>query len=178
MTRDAQEPGPDDADPAGPDPEGYTGRLRPITPLALTAWGVAGLVAGWSLHLVAEEVSGSVPVVSWVQPLAMLLLAVVVGTAAWQTWRAVHGRGERLEPHRAVNLLVLGRAAGMVGALMAGGYAGFAVSWIGSPAELAEQRIIRSVIAAAAGIGIMVGGVLLERSCRVKTPPKPPQTRP
>ena len=36
------------------------------------------------------------------------------------------------EPHRAVNRLVLGRAGALVGALVAGGYAGYAVSWIGS----------------------------------------------
>ena len=77
-------------------------------------------------------------------------------------------RHERLEPHRAVNRLVLGRAAALVGALVAGGYAGYAVSWIGDPAELAGQRILRSAVAVAAGITTMVAALLLERACRVQ----------
>ena len=71
---------------------------------------------------------------------------------AWHTWRAVHVRGERLEPHQAVNRLVLGRASALVGALVAGGYAGYAVSWVGSEAELAGQRMLRSALAAVCGL--------------------------
>jgi integral membrane sensor domain MASE1 len=79
-------------------------------------------------------------------------------------------RRERLEPHQAVNRLVLARAGALVGALVAGGYAGYAISWIGDPAELAGQRILRSVIAVVAGVLIVVGALLLERACRVRKP--------
>ena len=67
-----------------------------------------------------------------------------------------------------MNRLVLARAGALVGALVAGGYAGYAVSWIGDPAELAGQRIIRSLVAVAAGVVIVVGALLLERACRVQ----------
>ena len=111
---------------------------------------------------------------SWVQPAALLLLAVTVGTTAWQTWRTVQVRHERLEPHRAVNRLVLGRASALVGALVAGGYAGYAVSWIGSEAELAGQRMLRSALAACCALLLVAAGLLLERACRVrKGPPEP-----
>ena len=132
---------------------------------------MGGLVGGWLLRLVAESVRGTAPVVSWVQPGALLLLAVAVGLTAWQTWRAVHVHGERLEPHRAVNRLVLGRASALVGALVAGGYAGYALSWIGSDAELAGQRMLRSAVAALCGLLVVVGGLLLERACRVRKGP-------
>ena len=105
---------------------------------------------GWLWHPVAERLSGTAPVVSWAQPAALWLVAVVIGITAWQTYRAVQVRRERLEPHRAVNRLVLARAGALVGALVAGGYAGYALSWIGDPAELAGQRILRARVVAVA----------------------------
>jgi hypothetical protein len=166
-----------DPDPPPPEPERDeepTGYLAPTPPGVVTAWGVAGLVGGWLVHPVSEAVSGTAVVVSWVQPGALLLLAAAVGVTAWQTWRAVHVRRQRLEPHRAVNRLVLGRASALVGALVAGGYAGYAVSWIGSEVELAGQRMFRSALSAACGLLVVTAGLLLERACRVrKGPPAP-----
>ena len=133
--------GPDDDRDEPPEPEGT---LRPTSYAVVTAWAVAGLVLGWLFHPLAERLTGTAPVISWAQPAALWLVAVVIGITAWQTHRAVQLRRERLEPHRAVNRLVLGRAGALVGALVAGGYAGYAVSWIGDPAELAGQRILRS----------------------------------
>jgi hypothetical protein len=166
-----------DPDPLPPEPdpdEEPAGYLAPTPPGVVTAWGVVGLVAGWLVHPLSEAVNGTALVVSWVQPGALLLLAAAVGVTAWQTWRAVQVRRQRLEPHRAVNRLVLGRASALVGALVAGGYAGYAVSWVGSEVELAGQRMFRSALAAVCGLLVVAGGLLLERACRVrKDPPEP-----
>jgi MFS family permease len=155
-------------DPHDDEPSEPEGSLRPTSYVVVTAWAVIGLLLGWLWHPVAERLSGTAPVISWAQPAALWLIAVVVGITAWHTHRAVQVRHERLEPHRAVNRLVLGRAAALVGALVAGGYAGYAVSWIGDPAELAGQRILRSAVAVVAAITTMVGALLLERACRVQ----------
>jgi hypothetical protein len=165
MTRDVDPhlvPGPDDD---RPDPEG---RLRPISYAVVTMWAIGGLVLGWLWKPIAEELNDTAPLVSWAQPAALWLVAAAIGITWWQTYRAVQVRRERLEPHRAVNRLVLARAGALAGALVAGGYAGYAVSWIGDPAELAGQRILRSVVAVLAGIAIVVGALLLERACRVR----------
>jgi MFS family permease len=144
-------------------------RLRPISGGALTGWAVVGLVGGWLLHRVSESWRGTAPVVTWLQPLALLLVALIVAGTAWATWRSVQGRGQRLEPHRAVNRFVLGRACALVGALIAGGYAGYAVSWLGIQGDpLAGQRVLRSAVAAVLGVAICAAGVLLERACRVR----------
>jgi len=166
-----------DPDPRPPEPEPDeepAGRLGPTPPGAVVAWGVAGLAGGWLAHPLSEELNGTAPVVSWAQPGALLLLATAVGVTAWQTWRVVHVRRERLQPHQAVNRLVLGRAAALVGALVAGGYAGYAVSWVGAEAELAGQRMLRSALAALCGLLVVAGGLLLERACRVRKGPREP----
>lgn len=154
-----------------PDEEPPSGTLRPTSPAVLTGWGVAGLVGGRLFHPLAERVSDTAPIVTWAQPLALLLVAAILGVTAWSTWRSVQVRRERLEPQQAVNRLVLARACAYVGALVAGGYLGYAVSWLGDTAELADQRVWRSVVAAVGGLAMTVTALLLERACRVPKDP-------
>mgnify|MGYP003295988940 CR=1 FL=1 len=154
-------------DPSGEEPSG--GHLRPTPVAVLIAWAVAGLVGGWLLHPVGDRVLGTAPIVTWAQPLALFLVAAILGATAWLTWRAVHVRQERLEPDHAVNRLVPARACALVGALAAGGYAGYALSWLGLDAALASQRAWRSAFAAAGGVAIAITAMLLERACRVRS---------
>lgn len=132
-------------------------------------WTVAGLVGGWLTRPVTERVLDAPPIVTWAQPLALLLVAAILGATAYVTWRTVQVEQQRLEPHRAVNRLVLARACALVGALVAGGYLGYAVSWLGVDTELGEQRAWRSAVAAVAGAGIVATSLLLERACRVRS---------
>ena len=166
MTQD-----PSGHDPAGSEgqhgPDGREGRLQPLSPGSLTAAAVVGLVAGWLLHPVAERIDGSAPVVTWLQGLVLFFVAVVLGGVAWATHRTLDGRAPRLEPHQAVNRFVLARASALAGALVAGGYAGYAVSWLGDGSEMAGQRLVTSLVAAAGGVAVVISSLLLERACRV-----------
>ena len=81
----------------------------------------------------------------------------------------MHVHHQRLEPHQAVNRLVLARACALVGALVAGGYFGYALSWVGVDTELGDQRMWRSVVAGLAGVAIVITALLLERACRVRS---------
>ncbi len=158
---------------AGPsEPQERPGRLRPTSAGALTAWGVAGLVGGWLLRGISERVRDTAPVVAWAQPVALLLVAAILGATAYLTWRTVHVHHVRLEPHQAVNRLILARACALVGALVAGGYLGYALSWLGVDTDLADQRVWRSLVAAVAGVAIVVTALLLERACRVRSDEK------
>jgi MFS family permease len=152
--------------PSGEQPP--DGRLRPTGAATVGGSIMAGLVLGWLFHPVSDRL-GNPPVVSWLQPLALLFVAAVLGTTAYLTHRTVHVRRGYLEPHRAVNRLVLARACVVVGGLVAGGYLGYAVSWLGLEAELADERLLRSTLAGVAGLGIVVGALLLERACRVRS---------
>jgi MFS family permease len=161
--RDDQVP-PPAADPV--EPEGPQGNLRPTPPGVVVGWALAGLVGGWLLHLASDRAGNVPPLVSWAQPLALLLLAAILGYVAWATWRTVHVRRERLQPHQAVNRLVLARACVLVAALVGGGYLGYALSWIGAPED--NGRLWPSLAGGGAGLLGVAAALLLERACRIR----------
>jgi hypothetical protein len=140
----------------------------------LAGWAAAGLVLGLLVRPVWERLDTTAPLVTWAQPLGLLLVAAVVGGTAWSTWRTVQVRRESLEPHRAVNRLVLARACALAGAFVGGGYLGYAVSWIGDASPLAGERITRAGIAAVGGLLTVVASLLLERACRVRSDDREP----
>jgi len=156
-------------DPADDEEPSGGGRLRPTTPGAISAWASIGLVGGWLLRPLAERSQGTAPIVTWLQPLALFFVAVILAATAWITWRQLHVRRDWIEPHRAVNRLVLARSCVLVGALVAGGYFGYALAWLGVDTELAEQRVWRSVAGGIAGVSIVITAALLERACRVRS---------
>lgn len=160
--------GPPDGDLSGREPdEEPQGHLRPTSSTSLAVAAAIGLVIGGLLRPVAVAIDGTAPIVTWVQALALVFVACFVGALAWDTRRTLHVRHQRLEPHRAVNRLVLARACALVGALVAAGYAAYAVTWIGDSSELAGQRTLRSGVAAVAGVAIVISSLLLERACRL-----------
>ena len=156
-------------EPPGPPDGPGGGRVKPTSPAWLTVCAVSGLISGWFIRPIAVEANGTARVIGWAQPIALIAIAVIVAAAAWSTWRQLQVRRERMEPHRALNRLALARASAYVGALAAGVYTGYAVSWLGLLSELAGEQITRALISAAASVAMVVGGLLLERACRVRS---------
>jgi hypothetical protein len=148
-------------------PPSPAGTIRAVSPVRLAVVGILGLVLGWLAHPLSVQAGGSAPVVTWPQPLLLGFVAVALGRFAWDTRASVRDRARRLEPHRAVNRLAFGRAAAYVASVLGGGYAGYALSWVDSRAELALHRVVWSGSAAVAALAVVVCGVLLERACRV-----------
>ena len=161
--RDEPEPTPG----TGPEePEPSQGALRPTSPSVIVGWALVGLVLGWAVHPVSDRLGKVPPLVTWGQPLALLLLAAILGYVAWATWRTVHVRRERLLPNQAVNRLVLARASALVSALVGGGYLGYGLSWIRADSD--NGRMWPSLGAAVAGLLGVVAALLLERACRIR----------
>ena len=169
MTREPE--GSPPADPAGPDgsePPDPRGRIRTTSPGAIIGYFLVGLVLGWLIRPVTVRISGTAPTVGWGPIVALAFVAAFVGATAWSTYRTVHRRRERLEPHHAVNRLVLAKASALAGSLVTGGYFGYALSWWGlTDALLARERVLHSVIAGVVGVLLVTGSLLLERACRV-----------
>ena len=150
-----------------PDPQ--EGRLRTTGAGLLAGWALAGLVGGRLVRPVLTELDRTAPPVGWVQVAVLYLVAAILGAVALATRRAMQGRRERLQPHEAVNRLVLAKACALVGALVTGGYLGYALSWVGASAELSGERVALSLVAAGGAALTVVGSLVLERACRVSS---------
>jgi putative exporter of polyketide antibiotics len=158
--------------PEPPDPAGRVGTTRPGT---LVLVGLVALVTGWALRPASIALQGTAPRVAWVQVLALVLVALILGAVAWSTHRTLQTRHQRLAPHQAVNRLVLGKACALGGAFVMGAYLGHALSWVGIASEIVRDRLLTSLIAAG-GAALMTGcALLLERACRVPGGDEEPQ---
>lgn len=147
-------------------------QLRPTAATALAATGLGGLAVGGVIRPMVERGGGVAPTVTWGGPLTLLVFTLLVLGLARNTHLTIQQRRERIEPRRAVNLLVLGKATALAGAAFAGAYLGYALSFVGEwAAELPRERVTRSLLACAAALALMVGGLLLERACRVPGDP-------
>lgn len=138
----------------------------PLTTLLIAA--VFGALAGWLIVVITNALDLVPPYVPWTAPAALAVIAALVGALAWSTHQRIHVRGERVDPERAVAFLVLGKASALAGALIAGGYLAFALLFVGRwEAEGPRERVVHSLLAVVAAVGLCVAGLLLERACKV-----------
>lgn len=151
------------------DDERPHGRLGQTSPGVVAVVLVVGLVGGWLVRRIAAYAGSPAPLVTWSQSLVLFLGAAILGLTAWSTRRALDGSQLRPEPHRLVNRLVLARACALVGALVAGAYLGYALSWVGVTSQLAGQRAGRAVLAGLGGLLVLTMALWLERACRVRS---------
>jgi ABC-type Fe3+-siderophore transport system permease subunit len=135
---------------------------------ALVVAALFGGLAGWLLAVTTEALDVVPPSIPWSAPIGLFVVGALVGAIAWSTHQQIQVRRQRMEPQRAVAFLVLGKASALGGALVAGGYLGYALSFVGRfEADGPRERVIRSLVAMVGGIGLGVAGLLLERACRV-----------
>jgi hypothetical protein len=127
-----------------------------------------GGLGGWLLVVSANALGVVPPEVPWTAPIGLILVAALIGGLAYTTHLRIQVRRERVEPQRAVAFLVLGKASALAGALVAGGYLGFAIMFLSRlDAVTPRERVVRSAVAIGAGVGLCVAGLLLERACKV-----------
>ena len=152
-------------------PEGPRGGLRPTGPGPLVVFGALAMVIGWSIRPLALRLDIAEPVISAWTVVVVFVLAAGVGFVALRTWRALQRRTGPvgMEPYQAVNRLMLGKAAALAGAVVLGGYAGFAIAHLGiTVTELSHQRLVRAALGAVGGLLLLAAGLVLERACRVR----------
>jgi len=145
-----------------------TGSVDLTPPRALAVAGLFGALGGWLVVLTSNALGLTPPLVRWPTPLAVVLVAALVGALAYSTHQLIQVRHERMESSRAVAYLVLGKASALAGAVVAGGYLAYALMFVTRmEAASPRERVIRSAVAVLAGVGLSLAGLLLERACRV-----------
>ena len=164
--------GPDRAPGAGKEPP-RAGSVRPTSRRLLVAIFVLGAAIGWTLVKAIESGGGVAPTVSWLTLVAWGFLAGLLFAAARNTHQRIQVRRERMEPSRAVFLLLIGKASAFVGALCAGVYAGFALSFLEAMGSSGPRnRVIMAGAAAVVSVLVVTAGLLLERACRIPDDPE------
>lgn len=144
------------------------GTVAPTPVRALVVAAIFGGLVGWLIVVTASAFELIPPRVPWSAPVGLLLFAALVGVLAYTTHQRIQVRRERMEAQRAVAFLVLGKASALAGALVAGGYLGFGLMFLtGLDAANPRERVVRAAVAMVAGVGLSVGGLLLERACKV-----------
>jgi H+/Cl- antiporter ClcA len=140
-----------------------------LTPLrALIVAALFGGLVGWLLVVTVNAFDLTAPEVPWTAPLGLIVVTVLVGALAYSTYQRIQVRRERMEPSRAVALLVLGKASALAGAVVAGGYLAYAGAFLTRlDAAAPRDRVIRSAVAVLAGVALCAVGLLLERACKV-----------
>ena len=142
--------------------------VRHTSALSLTATGGAGVVAGRLFRTVIEAFDGSAPRVGWPASVSLLFAAGVLGGFAWNTWQSLHKRRERMTSDHGIKMLALAKASALVGALVAGGYLGYALAFVDAfETSFGKERVIHAGLASVAGLLVMIAGLLLERALRV-----------
>ena len=144
------------------------GSVAPTPVRALVVAAIFGGLAGWLVVVTARALGMIPPQIPWSAPIGLLVFAALVAVLAYTTFQRIQVRRERIEPQRGVAFLVLGKASALAGALVAGGYLGFGLMFLanvdaGSP----RDRVLRSAVAVVAGVALSVGGLRLERACKV-----------
>lgn len=129
--------------------------------------GGIGVIIGLLILGITSR-DGVAPLVPWTGPITVLVLGLVVGALAYGLHQRLQVHRIRIEPRLAVAWLAVGKAAALVGALLAGGYLGFALRFVPDlTIEAPRERVIRSGVAVASGIGTVIAGLRVERACEV-----------
>lgn len=136
----------------------------------LIAWAVSGLVVGWVVARFVYVARGEVASVPWSAALVLATAGVaLIYTAIRTRARLEHKEGTKpLPPLVGARLAALGVAASRVGALVAGGYAGYAVFLLGDlTTDYRKQVVLRCAFCVLGAVVVVVGALLLERVLRL-----------
>jgi len=143
-------------------------QLRRATPLFVVALIGAGIVVGVLLRPLAARFNLTLPQVTWGPATMLLVVALLVGGIAWNTWQSLHKKKERMTSDHGVKMLALSRSCLIVGGLFGGAYGGYALSFVSDvDTPLGSDRVWHAGFAAAAGLVLVAASLLLERACRI-----------
>jgi hypothetical protein len=144
--------------------------VTPTRPSTLLLVGLTGVVVGYGIGLVSDQLGYGLPRVSWVAIGLLLFLAVLLFVAARRARSWVSGDRPQ-EPGDALTLgryVALAKAGSVFGSLMAGGYLGLAVTGLDRlGTEYGREHVLWAAGATVAAVVVTVAALALERSLQL-----------
>jgi hypothetical protein len=152
--------------------------MRGTTPRLLVLVALGAGVVSFGVFRAWFGLEGTLPQVPVSAPAVLAFVALVFVVAAAILTPRLHATTSKVErragdpkplhPLAAARVAVMSVAAGLVGAVVAGGYAGFAVVVLTDlDSDFRRQQLLLSLLSIAAAVVLVVAAHLLERACRL-----------
>jgi uncharacterized protein (DUF2062 family) len=150
--------------------------VKPTTPGLPLGLAIAGAVLTYLLEvgLVASGRATLVPPPTF--PISLVVIAAVVVALGWPIRQTLRGtRTERLDPFRAMRVVLLAKASALVGALLGGASLGAIGHLLSRPVAPSGSDIGLTVFSIVASLAALAAGLIVEQWCRI--PPDSPDDR-
>ncbi len=139
------------------------------------------VVVGAVSWLVVRLIYGDLPRLSWFLPLSLPVLAVAEAVAGFQLRARIHRRPgtKPVEAIVAARTVALAKASAIVGAVMAGVWAGLLGYVVPRRSTIvaAQGDTVAGIIGAAGAVVLVAAALWLEYCCRTPEPPEDDRTR-
>jgi hypothetical protein len=151
-----------------------------VAPTRVATLFVAGLAtAALSWLAVSQFYYNAFPAMSWLPGLIFVGLAALEVAAAVNTKARIDRRAgtQPVDPLLVARYVVLAKASALGGAIFVGFYGGIGIFLATETQNTHARSDLPATVAGLVGsVALVVGGLLLERACRV--PPPPPSSDP
>ncbi len=144
--------------------------------LTVIVFGLVGAVVGFLLEtgLTAAGLPALIP--PYTLAITLVAAAAIVVALAIPIRRSIHGSSAaRINPFRAMRVVVLAKASSLVGGLMTGFGAGVVVFLLSRPVVADVGSTWPGLAAALGGAALLTAGLVAERLCTL--PPDEPEAK-
>jgi hypothetical protein len=150
--------------------------MRHTHPLTVVIFGVVGIAAGFVLEVALAAMGQPVLIPPYTLAITLVAAAVIVVVLAVPIRRAIRGTSKaRINPFRAMRIVLLAKASALVGSLIAGFGIGVIAFLLTRPVVADVGSFWPGITAALAGAVLLTAGLVAERLCTL--PPDEPDAK-
>ncbi|SDY50387.1 DUF3180 domain-containing protein [Herbiconiux ginsengi] len=150
--------------------------MRHTHPVTVIIFGVVGIAAGFVLEVTLAATGQPVLIPPYTLAITLVAAAVIVVALAIPIRRAIRGTSKtRINPFRAMRIVVLAKASALVGGLIAGFGIGVIAFLLTRPVVADVGSLWPGITAALAGAVLLTAGLVAERLCTL--PPDEPDAK-
>jgi Protein of unknown function (DUF3180) len=129
---------------------------------------IAGAVVGWLLEIGLASAGLAAVIPPYSLPVTLIAIGLIVVVAGWPIRQAVRGRSQRrIDPFRAMRVLLLAKASTLAGALLGGVAIGIGLYLVSRPVLPPAASLVPTAVSLVAALLLVVCGLLVEHWCRI-----------